>query len=242
MKFILGARRFRRIFIKLKVRGYGQPVAHQAWRWLDALGGFDTGDPDLHTPEVSEDEKKVNAAMGAVDDWDEPNFRLMNSALKRAFPEQHAFLFAGDIRAAKGPMAVYGVRTIIARLDELESSPARKATREQDKAALARLAERGITKAERNRVQALLDIIGSEDDTLVGDDDGPVISDVKRKNTLIKLREWYEEWSEVARVAIKQKRDLMHLGLAKQKKASGDDGEEEDEGEEGGGGGVPSPA
>ena len=227
VRFIINARRYTSIYRKLRARGYSSEVARVAWNWLDALGGFDSKDPDLHKPAVSEDEKLVTKAMADIDSWDEPNFRLMHGALRKAFPEQDAFLFAGDIQAAKGPMAIYGVRTVIGRLKELEDSPARKATREKDHAALARLAERGIDKAERKKVEGWLAIVGTHDDTLLGEE-ASGMTETQRKNTLIKLRDWFEEWSEVARVVVKKKRDLMHLGLAQQRKRKDDEDDDGD--------------
>ncbi len=225
VKYILGARRYPEIYAKLRARGYSNEVARVAWACLDALGGFDSKDPDSAKPAISEDEKLVTKAMASIDGWDEPNFRLMNSALRKAFPAQHTFVFAGGIQAAKGPMSVYGVRTVIGRLNELESSPARKDTRVQDHAALARLAERGIDKEERKKVEGWLGIVGKHDDTLVAEEGNPM-SETQRKNTLIKLRDWFEEWAEVARVAVKQKRELMFLGLAQQRKAATDSDED----------------
>lgn len=240
LKFILGARRYPHIFNKLRARGYSNAVARKPWMWLDALGGFEPNDPGASSQEATEDEKKVAKAISDIDGWDEPNFRLINSALRRAFPEQHKFVFAGELAAQRGSVAVIGVRKMMKRLAALESSSERKDTRKEDHAALARLAERGIDAAERKKVEGWLAIVGKLDDEEDGSAEqaeAVASHEKKRKQTLILLREWFEEWADVARVAIKSKRDLMHLGLAQQSRGGGGGGT--GNGGEGEGGGGP---
>ncbi len=223
VKFIVAARRHKHIYRLLFARGYNAGVVQEAWGYLDALGGVTAIAAGSSDDGPSADEKSVAKAMSDLDDWDEPNFDVIDAALRRRFPEQHRFLFAGNLKASKGPIAVAGVRTMIRRIDALESSPERKATRAQDKAALELLAKRGIDKTERQKVAAWLAIVGDQDDTVLeGADEAhraELQTEVERRNTLVRLREWHEEWARVARTAVKRKRDRMYLGLARQKKA-----------------------
>lgn len=223
VRFILAARRHKHIFRLLHARGYTAAAVREAWDLLDALGGVTAAAAEGADDEPSADEKAVAKAMADLDAWDEPNFAVIDVALRRRHPEQHKFLFAGNLKARTGPLAVAGVRTMAQRLDALESSPDRKATRKDDKAALDLLAKRGIDKAEREKVAAWLATIGDQDDTLLDGEGDSAVADRKneleRRNTLVRLREWYEEWARVARASVKRKRDLMHLGLARQKKS-----------------------
>ena len=211
-RFVLGVAALSEARARLRARGYSNIVAREAWNHLDALAGFDAKESPAEEQAPSEDDAKVLKATAAIDAWDEPGFRLMRATLKRAFADQYKYVFAGDVQATKGPMSVVGVRRVIHRLNDLESSPERKETRKQDHAALARLAERGIDKAERTRIEALLTIVGT-----LGDAEAPEPSEAEaaiRRNHLVKLREWFEEWSEVAKVAIKRRDHLIRLGLA----------------------------
>lgn len=235
LKFILATRRHPHIYKLLFVRGYSASVAREAWQYIDRLGGFDARGANTEGVEATADEKQVAKAMSDIDAWDEPHFGLIDTSLRRRFPEQHKFLFAGDLKPKVGPLSVASVRTMVSRLDELEDSAARKATRKEDRAALDLLAKRGIDKTERTKVLGWLAIVGDhKDDLFVGSADtdaAEALTETHRRNTLIKLREWFEEWSGVARVAIKRKRDRMHLGLARQKRGKGDAVEEEAIGE-----------
>ena len=177
-----------------------------------SLAGFETKETPAAEEAPNEEDTKVLKATAAIDAWDEPSFRIIRAALKRSFPDQYKYVFAGDIQATRGPMSVVGVRSVIRRLNDLESSPERKDTRKQDQLALARLAERGIDKAERTRVEALLAIVGTLGDA-VAPEPSEAEAAVRRKH-LVKLREWFEEWSEIAKVAVKRRDHLIRLGLA----------------------------
>jgi hypothetical protein len=113
---------------------------------------------------------------------------------------------------------VLGVATLLDRLDALEKSPERKATRKADQAALDTLTKRGISTAERARLRALVTTATtaakSEEDASDAADDGVP------NEALLKLHAWYGEWSEVARAVIKRRDHLIRLGLAKRKKTA----------------------
>ncbi|MFO0641939.1 MAG: hypothetical protein U0183_22130 [Polyangiaceae bacterium] len=232
IRFILAARQHPHIYRLLYARGYNRATVREAWALLDKLGGVTSAAVDGEDDEPSDDEKAVARAISELDAWDEPNFAVIDAALRRRFPEQHKFLFAGGLKANAGLLAVAGVRTMAQRLDALESSPERKATRKEDKAALDLLAKRGIDKAEREKIARWLATVGDHDDTLLeGEDESADLDrkfEVVRKNSLVRLREWFEEWARVARTAVKRKRDLMHLGLARQKKKGQDPNDDED--------------
>ena len=68
---------------------------------------------------------------------------------------QGEFVLKG-LAPAKGIAAVLSVSDLLDRLDALETSPERKATRKTDRAALDTLAKRGIDAKERARLRALV--------------------------------------------------------------------------------------
>jgi len=223
LRFILAARRHQHIYKLLRARGYSAATAREAWTYIDKLAGFDAALlPD--DAEVSADEKTVAKAMADIDAWDEPNFGLIDTALRRRFPGQHEFVFAGNLKARVGALSVASTRTMLQRLDRLEDGAERKSTRKDDHAALELLAERGVDKAERKKVAGWLSIVGTQNDAVIegadAADAATASAELQRRNILIKLRDWLEEWTGVARVAVKRKRDRMHLGMARQKRAT----------------------
>ncbi|MFS8071398.1 MAG: hypothetical protein ACMG6S_33930, partial [Byssovorax sp.] len=139
------------------------------------------------------------------------------AALDRRHPEQSLFVFEG-LTASTGAGAVLGVATLLDRLDALEKSPERKATRKADQAALDTLAKRGIPTAERARLRAL--VITAMTAAKAEEDAGDAADDGAPNEAVLKLHAWYGEWSEVARAVIKRRDHLIRLGLAKRKKTA----------------------
>ena len=97
----------------------------------------------------------VRKAIEELDAWDEPAFRIVRATLERRFPEQAEFAMKG-LKPATGAAAVLAVERLPDRLDALESSPERKASRKEDEAALAILRQRGIDDAKRKRMRELV--------------------------------------------------------------------------------------
>ncbi|MEO5726050.1 MAG: hypothetical protein ABI134_20685 [Byssovorax sp.] len=199
------------IHAALAARGYTEPDHQEGWELLLQVTGF-------RRPAVAAAESTAaRDATVEIDAWDEPNFRLIRAALDRRHPEQSLFVFEG-LTASTGAGAVVGVATLLDRLDALEKSPERKATRKADQAALDTLAKRGIPTAERARLRALVTTAmtaakAEEDASDAADDGAP-------NEALLKLHAWYGEWSEVARAVIKRRDHLIRLGLAKRKKTA----------------------
>ena len=87
----------------------------------------------------------------------------------------------------------------------------------EDKKAIELLASRGYTKAERLRLQALVDAaLGVRAEP--GQPTPPAIVDPEvRRAALLDLKLWVNEWSTVAHARIKKKSWLIRLGLASRK-------------------------
>jgi hypothetical protein len=108
---------------------------------------------------------------------------------------------------------VVGVKTLLDRLDALD-----KEKDPGDKAALKILSARGLSADERARLRGLVQI--AEKGTSIAPSGVEEVVDDKaaeRQKTLTALRAWFEEWSEMARVAVKRRDRLMRLGLAKRR-------------------------
>jgi hypothetical protein len=109
--------------------------------------------------------------------------------------------------------SVVSVSTFLDRLDALESGADRKASRKKDHAALAMLAERGLTTAVRKHMRDLV--------ALVREGAAPATPDTgtakQQRDDLVALRAWYLDWAETARTAITRRDHLIRLGLAKRK-------------------------
>ncbi len=207
VKFLRAVGTNRVIAAVLATRGYTTAVHREGWHLLHAVSGFEDDMP----PAVDED-PGVRDAVAAIDAWDEPNFRIARATLAMKFPEQEAALFAGGLAPAVGVGALLTVKTFLDRLDALEHGS------KTDKAALARLAERGITKDERKRLRGLLTQAASAANIGPAEEPAQPAGADKKQEELIALYAWFSEWSEVARTLIKRRDHLIALGLASRKK------------------------
>ncbi|HEU4409997.1 MAG TPA: hypothetical protein VFS43_32380 [Polyangiaceae bacterium] len=188
-------------------RGYTPNDHQEGWALLHKVSGFLTEDP----PE--EADVTVRDAIAELDRWDEDGFRLVRAALSRLHPEAGAFVLRG-LGPATGAAAVLSVKNLLDRLDALESSPERKATRKEDRAALATLEKRGITPAVRKRLRELVGIAQSAGALDPYDPRPGEAATQQYLNDLEALRAWFLDWSETARAAIKRRDYLIRMGLA----------------------------
>ncbi|WP_437334141.1 hypothetical protein [Sorangium sp. So ce394] len=162
------------------------------------------------------DARAQRAATAELDQWDEPNYARYGAALRRRFPDVHDYVFK-DLAPSTGAAAVRGVATLLARLDALESGadPGRAGTKQSDKKAVAFLGPRGLDKAERKRLQGLVDVALGPTSPLPEQTELPETA--RRREALVKLRGWFDEWSTTARAVVKKRGYLIRLGLANRK-------------------------
>jgi hypothetical protein len=205
LKFLRAAGTTPAIAAQLATRGYDAAAHKTGWRCLHTVTGFEQPAPVLNVDPV------VRDAIALIDAWDEPNFRIAHAALAINFPAQDAALFAGGLAPTVGVGAVLTVKTFLDRVDVLEGGS------KLDKAAVARLAERGITKDERKRMRAALADAESAANVVAAGEAQPAPEDADISD-LVALYAWYSEWSEVARTIIRRRDHLIALGLASRKK------------------------
>lgn len=203
LAFLIAVGKYFAIRAALSSRGYTEAQHELAWGYLKKLAVFPPGS----TPIL---DKTVRDAVVEIDAWDEPNFAVIRAVLENHHPEVIGFLF-DNLTPKQGNEAVVGVSTLLDRLDALESSPERKATRKADQAALATLAARGYTDEERARLRGLV----TTAQTMIVP---KPISDTEREATLLKLYAWHNEWSTIARLVLTRRDHQIAVGIAKRRK------------------------
>jgi hypothetical protein len=103
---------------------------------------------------------------------------------------------------------------MLTRIEALEAGTDRpKSSHKADAAAVVRLAERGIDKAERARLQGL-----ATQATSLAPTAAPV-DDSKHQAARLAVYLWHREWSKIARAVITKRAYLISLELAKRKSA-----------------------
>ena len=200
--FVAAAGTSKSIRSALAGRGYADEIHDRFWEVLHQVCQF-RGAADLGG--LGKD------AVRQVGEVDKDTYRLGRAALKTTFQEQHDFVFEG-IEAAPGIGAVVNMRMFLDRVDELESGKDRKATRKADHAGLAKMAARGITPEERQCLRGLLVLAQRALNSGAGE------VEPSEPAAYQELRAMVEEWSEVARVVITRRADLIQLGLVRRKK------------------------
>lgn len=206
LTFLMGVAMLPTVRSLLSARGYDVSEHKRGWALLEAAANRDVSD------ETTDEE--VSAAVAALDNWDEPNIRLIRAAFTR-HPEARASVLAG-IKPVTGAAAVVNVSTILDRLDALEST-------KEGALALATLARRGLDGAERKRVAALLKTAKSGKVHTGASDARAEADDGEYEQSLLELREWFEEWSEIARLNVRRRDHLIRLGLAERRSSNSSD-------------------
>lgn len=195
--------------------GYTEAEQAEGWKLLLDAAGYSV---DPATFPVSDDQK-ARDAIAELDAWDAGGFRRIHAALGRFHPEQDTFLFAG-IEPAQGTGAVVSVSMLLDRIDALESSPDRTATRDGDLAAIATLSKRGIDKNLRDKLRGLVKIAQEAKPPVV------VVtppSPAEREQKLRELHVWFQDWSDTARAVINRRDHLILMGFAKRKSSKSDE-------------------
>jgi hypothetical protein len=187
-------------FTLMSARGYDAAEHRRGWALVQKLIG---------DPAEERREKSAGAlAVAELDNWDESGLKLVAAGLTR-HPEVRARVLAG-LAPVAGPGAVVNVAALLERLDAEEAT-------DEGRAALETLARRGVDAAERRRLAGLVRDAKRAAEALPPDlRDGP-----EYVETLLALRDWYTEWSEIARLTIKRRDYLIRMGLAERRTGSG---------------------
>lgn len=150
-------------------------------------------------------ENVATKAIADIKAWNAQGFRRARAVLDRKFPDVSSFVFADIDGSSNGP--VYELATFLDRIQDLESSPDRKATRKQDHAALEALASRGINEVMFKELRSMLasaQVQATALEAAPADD---------RTTAITELYLWLRDWRETARAVIKNKSQLRMLGI-----------------------------
>ncbi|AKF10463.1 hypothetical protein [Sandaracinus amylolyticus] len=204
-----------RIRRALLARGYDAAAHREGWSLIQATIGFldERSEPD--------EDAAVVEAMRELEAIDEPLLRIVRASLRARHPAQATRVLAG-LHASTGAESVVVVATLLERLDALGESRDRG-----DQAAIATLARRGIDAAERDRLARLVKAAKSAS-PLAPIDPAAERTERERRNALVRLRGWYEEWSDITRAVIRRRDDLIRLGLATRRARSAGEAPAED--------------
>ena len=140
-----------------------------------------------------------------VDAWENRWFPIVDATLARRFPAVHARVFLNLARTG-GPRVLITVGLMLDRLHALAA-----AADDESQAAWALLTRRGLTAAVLEEAHTAL----AETMRLP---DQPAVPVAGVEATVARaegeLWGWYLEWSQIARVAVKDRRLLAQLGFA----------------------------
>jgi hypothetical protein len=209
------------IYKALVGHGYTRNDHQEGWQLLLRAAGYYRLPPllpDGNGPGVD--------ALKTLDDWAGTRIRLLRTAVGRRYPEQAAFLFAGqphaDLMRPGAGGSVLAVQVLLDRVDALAKGTRRKGALEADRAALALVAQRGLTEEERSRLRGLVERVKTGGAAFAGaaGEVEEMEGEGDEEQDLRKLRAWYDEWADTARVAIQRRDYLIQLGLAHRKTAT----------------------
>ncbi|HEY1959247.1 MAG TPA: hypothetical protein VGH28_26715, partial [Polyangiaceae bacterium] len=196
------------VLAAMKQTGFDIDDMKQGWSLVLKACSAPTVDAKFapHTGPVADATQKIEA-------WQSTMFLRAHAALRRLHPAQDTFLFE-NLATGTGVAAVVAVSMFLERLDALESSADRKASRKADHAALATLEKRGVTKDERKQIHSLVQLVETTP--------APAVVDVApspdvRMAALVELHAWVQDWSDCARAVITRRDQLLRLGIGKRR-------------------------
>jgi len=166
--------------------------------------GFNLSDA-LATKDIDEraTDREVDDALQALDEWDEPGVVFIRASLT-AFPDVRDAVLDG-ITPVAGIGAVLNVEKILTRLTAAQAT-------EPGRAALDRLA-RGMFGPEKRA--ELAGFVATAKGSAAFD--AAVRTDDAYERKLLELRDWYYEWSEIARQVVTRRDHRIRLGLAERR-------------------------
>ncbi len=189
--------------------GYTPQIHAKAWKNLRFACGNNADDTLIEVEDPA-----VRTAITFVDTRDEWFFKILGAVWKYNFPEQLAYVLKGDLGPSTGMQSVLNMSIALDRLDVLEKGQERKATRKEDAAALALLAERKIDEQLRATMRKHVNTAQDATPVTLSDVTPSTDPEVARLEALVELRKFYEEWSEIAKATIKRRDHLIRMGLA----------------------------
>ena len=200
MRFLVG---LRNPAVATALAGYGFTEADMAEGWA-LVHGLGKGKLAILPAQPRDMEVLLK-----LDAWENHWFPVSSASLERRFPKVFAGVFL-NLQQAEGPAVAVTVRTFVDRYDEL-SAPNSKYGPEGAQAKEL-LAARGVAPAVVDEARNLLSQL-----TKVATAPISQASINEQEAALASAEDalwaWYLEWSQVARVAVKQRQLLRQLGF-----------------------------
>jgi hypothetical protein len=225
LQLILAVNRSKAIRAAAERVGFTKAVRVEGWRKLNAVTGMDVGPDDMDIERIDVD---VATAITTLDASDEKLLAKIRATLQHTFPAEAKALLK-DLSAERGAASVLVVSTVLDRLDKLDSS-------ERGRAALARLAARGLDEEARKKLLGLVRTASGDTGVEAKKAAKATAAESKKSERAPKksaetvaaddaeylrqlrvLRAWFEEWSELLRTEISRRDYLIQLGLAERK-------------------------
>jgi hypothetical protein len=228
LTFLLAVGRSPSIRGALQSRGYSDEEHAAGWAKLLAV------DPSMARSAAGPTggDPAVRDAFARVDRWDNENLPIADVALAARVPEAHAVLFADGLSPADGAESVRVVTVFLDRVDAIEAlsaerpagrkgakpadaAPPLPLTPAQARAAVEILHARGITAESRKTVRGWLATLQKGAEALPAAE--PPDAAEPRREAVVALYLWLNEWSTIARRVITRRDHLLSLRLAARK-------------------------
>jgi hypothetical protein len=195
LRLLMGLRN-PRIASALVAYGFDEADMNEGWALLKALGQSKL--------ELLPDEPPGGDTLQALDAWENRWFPIARATLTHRYPEVHAKMFL-NLTQTEGNEVAISVHALVSRYDALDDIGA------QGTEAKELLKKRGLTPAVVDEARALLDSLGKIERVAPTPSAEQMKVELNRAEAA--LWNWYLEWSQVARVAIKQRVLLRQLGF-----------------------------
>jgi hypothetical protein len=166
---------------------------------------------------VTPESVAAQAAAGTLDVLDEPLLRETDAILSNGHEGARDYLLR-DLQPAEGVDSVLVAQTYVRRYRALQegTDPDRASTRDADRAAIDRLSARGYDDATITEIERLVETAFAPTPVLASTMEVEAATAARREK-LVALKKWYDEWATTARIYLTKKSHLIALGLANRK-------------------------
>lgn len=192
LEFLIGVRDDR-VLAAVQAHGFTERDRVQGWELLSALGMTQSVAPPMTT---------ANPSLGALDEWRWHWLRVVRASLTREYPQVLTTVFAGLDRPHQPSLSVVAV--FVQHLEKLE-----RAKDAASRGAIAKLHQRGLTSERLQEAKGLLDSALHPPRVDMPD---PELRRIAIRKAETELWDYYLEWGQIARAAIKDERLLARLG------------------------------
>ncbi|HEX9295328.1 MAG TPA: hypothetical protein VF881_05820 [Polyangiaceae bacterium] len=199
LKLLLGLRN-PRVASAMAAYGLKDADIDEGWTLLQALGRGKLGISPLQPSDIK--------AVADLDAWENRWFPIADASLLRRYPAVHARLFL-NLSQTEGPAVAVSVGTFIERWEQMGATDGPYGL--EGAKARELLASRGITSGTIQEARDILALLHKVAPPATPPSVEEQKADFARAEDA--LWAWYLEWSQVARVAVKQRVLLRQLGF-----------------------------